>query len=93
LVVHSVEGLSYDQVSMISVPADPIELASASPSESMSRLFTGLAFLAFFICGLVLLVTIRSRQSRATGDAPDKGIFNELKMLVRKMKGAAEADS
>ena len=33
LVVHSVEGLSYDQVSVTAVAAEPVEIAAAAPAQ------------------------------------------------------------
>ncbi|MBC8837853.1 EscJ/YscJ/HrcJ family type III secretion inner membrane ring protein, partial [Escherichia coli] len=33
LVVHSVEGLSYDQVSVTAVAAEPVEIAAATPVQ------------------------------------------------------------
>lgn len=51
LVVHSVEGLTYDEVSVTSVAADPVDLAAAAPAQK-----AGGAWLAAGVAALVALL-------------------------------------
>lgn len=66
LVVHSVEGLTYDQVSVASVPADPVQFEPMQQSKSNWLVVTALC--AFFLCGAALLVLIK-RQALLEGPA------------------------
>ena len=68
LVVHSVEGLSYDQVSVTSVPADPIDLAATQPaSQKGGSVLLGIALFAFFGCAAALFVILRRGASLGGG--------------------------
>lgn len=66
LVVHSVEGLTYDQVSVASVPADPVDFAPV-PRSSGNWLVVG-ALCAFFACAGALLLLLK-RQALMEGPA------------------------
>ena len=66
LVVHSVEGLTYDQVSVASVPADPVDFAPTPQQTSHWLIVT--ALVAFFMCGGALLVLLK-RQALMEGPA------------------------
>lgn len=56
LVVHSIEGLSYEQVSVITVPAEPINTAIANPDHAVGWLKTlCIVFIALLVgAGAVL---------------------------------------
>jgi type III secretion protein J len=49
LVVHSIEGLTYDQVSVTSVPADPLTLPSAAAQSSSALAWVALGLGVFLI--------------------------------------------
>ncbi|WP_241026775.1 UDP-forming cellulose synthase catalytic subunit [Burkholderia sp. Se-20378] len=69
LVVHSVEGLTYDEVSVTSVAADPVDLVSAaqpSAQKSGGATLVGL-LIALLVCvALALLATVRYVWWRTT---------------------------
>lgn len=62
LVAHSVEGLSYDQVAVTSMAADPVVLA-AKARRGVPGLFVGLGLLIFFCCAAVLYVVLSRKAS------------------------------
>jgi len=83
LVAHSVEGLSYDQVAVTSMPADPVVLAAKRKREDLS-LILGIGLLIFF-CGAAVLYVVLARKASAGGAG---GLFGRL-----FGKGAAKAQS
>ena len=62
LVAHSVEGLSYDQVAVTSMAADPVVLA-AKARRGVPGLFIGIGLLIFFCCAAVLYVVLARKAS------------------------------
>jgi type III secretion protein J len=59
LVVHSVEGLSYDQVSVTAIPAEPVDIVDAAPAQKHLPLpwiiGGGAALLLIFGVGVALI--------------------------------------
>jgi type III secretion protein J len=68
LVVHGVEGLTYDQVSVTSVPANPLELEASRSSGGIS--LRSLALCAFGLGALGLLALVRRKKP----GGPDGGL-------------------
>jgi len=67
LVVHSVEGLSYDQVSVTAVPAEPVEIADAVRVTHYSWPWIaagGIALLLAISAGVALLTRRHAVQQR-----------------------------
>lgn len=58
LVMHSVEGLGYDAVSVTAVPADPLEVPRHAPGSSASTLVLSAA-IVFLICAAGLYVWLK----------------------------------
>ncbi|WP_374192483.1 type III secretion system inner membrane ring lipoprotein SctJ [Trinickia acidisoli] len=83
LVVHSVEGLTYDQVSVASVPADPVDFAPMQQQKSSWLVMAALC--AFFLCGGALLLLIK-RQALLDGPAG-----HWLERVKRKREGDESA--
>ncbi|HEY4353266.1 MAG TPA: type III secretion inner membrane ring lipoprotein SctJ [Paraburkholderia sp.] len=72
LVVHSVEGLTYDEVSVASVPADPLETAViVRPGSHVS--LTALASGVFAVSALGLLAMRGRRGTRSEAAAGEPG--------------------
>ncbi|MFM0040893.1 type III secretion inner membrane ring lipoprotein SctJ [Paraburkholderia sediminicola] len=65
LVVHGVEGLTYDQVSVTSVPADPLALEASRSSGGFPLRW--LALFAFGLGALGLLVLVRRTKPGGAG--------------------------
>jgi type III secretion protein J len=93
LVVHSVEGLSYDQVSVTAIAAEPVDIAEAAPEKRVA-----LAWLIGGGVGLLLIVGIgvawfMRRQLMKTRLAPAVEVFNGrfADFASRRMKRGSSA--
>ncbi|MBN3851596.1 MULTISPECIES: type III secretion inner membrane ring lipoprotein SctJ [Burkholderiaceae] len=64
LVVHSIEGLTYDQVSVTSVPADAIDLEAKAQRRDGSLMIAGgaLGIVLLMIAGAIVLVRGNANQ-------------------------------
>ena len=63
LVAHSVEGLSYDQVAVTSMPADPVVLEATHKRGEAMGLLVGIGLLIFFCSAAVLYVVLARKAS------------------------------
>jgi len=79
LVVHSVEGLNYEQVSVTSVPADPVDLAPLVSSNSGVLLWV--ALLVFFLCMGALFLMFRR-------DAAFQDVVRKMQAVLNKNRHA-----
>lgn len=66
LVVHSIEGLTYDQVSVTSVRADPLRLRAEPASRDGSLIFAAMGFLVFLLGAAALFLLFRERAITLT---------------------------
>ncbi len=94
LVMHSVEGLTYDAVSVTAVPADPVELAK-SPRKSSAPTVVLSAAIVFLICAAGLYIWLK-RGMPASLDvrgaiAGVQAKFKALMTRVRRSKPSSVA--
>ncbi|WP_321816624.1 MULTISPECIES: type III secretion system inner membrane ring lipoprotein SctJ [unclassified Paraburkholderia] len=89
LVVHSIEGLTYDQVSVTAIAADPLALAPRANAANDLLIYAGGAL------GMVLLLGAAAfALMRARGAASHDGVTAlAAKLLKRGAKGAAAAQA
>ncbi|MFL9864612.1 type III secretion inner membrane ring lipoprotein SctJ [Paraburkholderia fungorum] len=59
LVMHSVEGLTYDAVSVTAVPADPVDLSRLPQAQSSPLPMIVAAALVFLVCAAALFVWMK----------------------------------
>ncbi|WPB57940.1 type III secretion system inner membrane ring lipoprotein SctJ [Xylophilus sp. GOD-11R] len=94
LVAHSVEGLSYEQVSVTFVPGDPAAPSLPDPSESGTTLAVALALLGSLLACLGLLTgwAWKRPERAARGIWPMPVILRTLRRLglVRQTPARAE---
>ncbi|MBN3751827.1 EscJ/YscJ/HrcJ family type III secretion inner membrane ring protein [Paraburkholderia sp. Tr-20389] len=88
LVVHSVEGLSYDQVSVTGVPADQVDIDSRVPSHAPVWPFVLSGLLALIVAGGAAGYAFRVRLGGLI--APLKASFGSLAQRLpgRRQKSA-----
>ena len=84
LVMHSVEGLTYDAVSVTAVVADPAELPAPPRANWPLQLILGAA-VALLLCGATLLVWMRRRVLLANEDGGSalSGLFAQLRTVSK----------
>jgi type III secretion protein J len=97
LVMHSVEGLTYDQVSVTAVAADPVELSQLPQSNGFPGWLIGVLAGATVLVATALLVLVkrgvlagRSRDAAASGAAGDgdAGRTGGLLARLRRLRPA-----
>ncbi|MGF6612978.1 type III secretion protein J [Paraburkholderia sp. WSM4175] len=82
LVVHSIEGLTYDEVSVTSVPADPLSIDTPPARNDGLLIYGGWALGALLLAAAAAFAVLRGRVA-----GPDGGLF----ALLRKRAGKREA--
>lgn len=89
LVMHSVEGLTYEAVSVTSVPADPLEV-SRSPQTSPPLRVIVIAALVFLLCAAGLFVwTKRGISAKEQKDA----LRSKLKALLARIQNGKSSSA
>jgi type III secretion protein J len=85
LVVHSVEGLTYDQVSVVAVAANAVELSGRGRSDSSSQSWL-VASISVFCVGAGAVLTVFARHVlRKSSDTAERG--NVLSRLTSNLLG------
>jgi type III secretion protein J len=94
LVMHSVEGLTYDQVSVTAVPADPVEISQLAPPRGIPAWLYGVFAGVALLVGTALYVLARRGvlavhlKSSASGDAAngDDAVGGKLGALLARLR-------
>jgi type III secretion protein J len=81
LVVHSIEGLTYDEVSVTSVPADPLSIDTPPARSDGLLIYGGGALGALLLVAAAAFAVLRGRLA-----GPDGGLL----ALRRKRAGERE---
>ncbi|WGS54763.1 type III secretion inner membrane ring lipoprotein SctJ [Paraburkholderia sp. D15] len=91
LVVHSVEGLSYDQVSVTAVAAEPVEIAAAAPEQPYPLRWVAGSVAALLLVLAGAAVARRKALQRRFKPAADvlSGRFAGLAAMRRKRGSSA----
>nr|WP_240702367.1 type III secretion inner membrane ring lipoprotein SctJ [Trinickia terrae] len=86
LVVHSIEGLTYDQVSVTSVPADALDLQAKADRQDGSLIFAGGALGVALLLAAGAFALLRGKSDKLKGEGLG-GLLSKLG--ARKPKTAA----
>ncbi|WP_408212502.1 type III secretion system inner membrane ring lipoprotein SctJ [Paraburkholderia sediminicola] len=90
LVTHSVEGLTYDAVSVTAVPADPVDLSKVPQTQSPLRVI-GVAALFFLVCTAGLYLWIRRGMAAASGAGQIGAKLGALWLRVKRTRSSPAA--
>jgi type III secretion protein J len=89
LVTHSVEGLSYDQVSVILVPANPVDNI---PNKQVGRTFPWTLILGAGIAGIVVIATALLVLLRRGGGEGGVDLLGEASGMLAKLRKRQSAN-
>ena len=88
LVTHSVEGLSYDQVSVILVPANPVDIM---PNKSAGHSFPWTLMIGAGIAGMVVIATALLLLMRRGGEG-GVDLLGEASGMIAKLRKRQSAN-
>ncbi|MGF6971605.1 type III secretion protein J [Paraburkholderia sp. JPY465] len=94
LVMHSVEGLTYDAVSVTAVVADPVDLPMPAPAQVLRLPTLVTAVLVFLVGTASLFLWLRRGMPAGRASAPlDSRIHARIKALAGKWRRAKRSSA